>query len=537
VTALRISNFNVIAAIRDLPQPPSRRGRLRTYLLSAVGLVVGGGIAYLGLTQEVQAAAMAGVPLVAFSLIPLMRPILGDRWSGVVGSTIAMAWGILVFSLFPDVMREADIDVFVVQGVVLVAAAVTLSASASAVWSKAINGMSRAGAGLSTRLGLVYPLARRGRTGLLLGMFSLVVFTITFLSVFSQIMSDQTSSLADDSAAGFDIVAASAAYNPATLEQVSDVEGVALAAPLTRAFAEFDVEGEDDPLPWRVTGFDERLIQLSAPVLGSRLPEYETDMAAFEAVISDSSLLIVDDFFLDNGSGPGGERYLPGERVELITESGEKRTMTIVGVLASDFVFAGSYASADLVDSDLEKLSGQFYVSAEAGTDAELVAGRLNAALIDYGMDAQTFDSSVEAEVAETIGIFRLFQGFLSLGLLIGIAGLAVVLVRAVHERRRAIGVLRAIGAQAGTIRRSFLVESGFVAIQGVAIGAVLGLITAYQVIVSSDTFGDADFQFSWPWVGLAVVMIVPTAAALLAAAIPSKRAAAITPAVALRSE
>lgn len=54
--------------------------------------------------------------------------------------------------------------------------------------------------------------------------------------------------------------------------------------------------------------------------------------------------------------------------------------------------------------------------------------------------------------VAETVAILRLFQGFLSLGLLIGVAGLSVVLIRAVRERRRAIGVLRALGTSAKVV-------------------------------------------------------------------------------------
>ena len=42
--------------------------------------------------------------------------------------------------------------------------------------------------------------------------------------------------------------------------------------------------------------------------------------------------------------------------------------------------------------------------------------------------------------------IFQLFQGYLAMGLIVGIAGTAVVMVRAVRERRRQIGTLRAIG-------------------------------------------------------------------------------------------
>ncbi len=538
-TALRISHFNVIAAVRDLPQPPTRKGRAKVMIASVVGVLIGAGITYLGLSGDVQTAAMAGVPVMAFSAIPLIRPLVGDRIAGLVGGMTAMAWGVFVFNLFPDAMRESDIDVFVVQGVVLVAGAVTVSASAAPLWNWAVSATSKAGAGLSTRLGLVYPLARKGRTGLLLGMFSLVVFMITFMAVFSQILSDQTRGLADDSRAGYDIVASSAAFNPVSESQVTAVEGVVVAAPLTRSSAEFEVDGEDDPLPWRVTGFDERLLEFDAPALGARLEGYDSDESVFRAVLGDSSLLIVDDFFLDNGSGPGAKRYLPGDIVEMLTTSGESRMMTVAGVLASDFLFAGSYAAIDLVETtlDAEPASGLFYVSVDAGVDAELVAGRLNAELLDFGMSAETFTAGVEEEVAETVAIIRLFQGFLSLGLLIGIAGLAVVLIRAVRERRRAIGVLRALGTQATTVRRSFLVESGFIAIQGVVIGAALGLVTAYQVIVNSDTFGDSGFAFSWPWLSLVVVVVVPTVAALLAGAAPAKRAAAITPAVALRSE
>ena len=42
--------------------------------------------------------------------------------------------------------------------------------------------------------------------------------------------------------------------------------------------------------------------------------------------------------------------------------------------------------------------------------------------------------------------IFQLFQGYLAMGLIVGIAGTAVVMVRAVRERRRQIGTLRALG-------------------------------------------------------------------------------------------
>ena len=537
LTATRIARFNVIAAIRDLPQPPTRRGRVRNVIFGIIGLAGGAALTYLGLVEESAAIAMVGVPIAAFSTIPLTRPLLGERIASVVGGTIAMAWGILVFSFFPDVMRESDIEVFVVQGVVLVAAAVIILASASRLWSKAVDALAGAGAGLATRLGLVYPLARKGRTGLLLGMFSLVIFTVTFLAVFSGILGEETQGLADDSRAGYDIVANSASFNPVSDDQLGSVDGVGGYASLVQSPARFEVDGQGEPIWWRVTGFDNSLLAYGTPVLGDRVDAFPSDAAVFEAVLADPTLIVVDDFFLDTGSGPGGERFSAGDEVTLVTESGDTTTLTIAGILASDWVFAGSYMSADAVDAHLDPTPGKYYVKAAPGTDPELLAGTLNAELLTFGMDAETFSAGVEAEVAETVAILRLFQGFLSLGLLIGIAGLAVTLVRAVRERRRSIGVLRALGTSERVVRRSFLVESAFVAIQGVLIGAGLGLVTAYQVIVNSNTFGDAEMSFVWPWVGLAMILVIPTAAALLAAAAPARRASMITPAVALRTE
>ena len=450
---------------------------------------------------------------------------------------MALVWGVFVFNLFPDVMKESDIEVFVVQGVVLVAAAVALSASASGLWSRLVDRMSRMGAGLSTRLGLVYPLARKGRTGLLLGMFSLVIFTITFLSVFSVILADQTQGLADDSRAGYDIIASSAGYNPVSQEQIEAIDGVDTVAPLLRSPAEFVTEDGGDPEFWLVTGFDEQLLAHGTPVLGQRADGYSSDRDVFEAVLADESLIIIDDFFLDTEGGPGGERYAPGSVVQVLDRDGSSLDMTIVGVLASDWVFAGSYVGADFVAESLDPTPGRYYVTADADVDPDVLAGRLNAELINHGMEAETFTAGVEAEVAETVAIFRMFQGFLSLGLLIGVAGLSVVLIRAVRERRRAIGVLRALGTSDRTVRRAFLLEAAFVAVQGVAIGAGLGLVTAYQVIVSSNTFGEAELSFIWPWMGLVLIALVPTTAALLAAASPAKRASQIAPAVALRTE
>lgn len=129
--------------------------------------------------------------------------------------------------------------------------------------------------------------------------------------------------------------------------------------------------------------------------------------------------------------------------------------------------------------------------------------------------------------------IFQLFQGYLAMGLLVVIAGIAVVMVRAVRERRRQIGTLRALGFPAQSVGRSFAIEAGYIALQGTMIGVLLALLTLYTIVARSDAMGD--LQFAVPIAQLSILLVATVAASLLATVAPALSATRIRPAVALR--
>ena len=141
----------------------------------------------------------------------------------------------------------------------------------------------------------------------------------------------------------------------------------------------------------------------------------------------------------------------------------------------------------------------------------------------------------MEQNFSANRSFFRPMQGFLALGLLVGIAGLGVVMVRAVRERRRNIGVLRALGFQTGTVQRAFLTESSFVALEGILLGSALGLVTTYLLFQNDPSFDNASTGFPIPWVSIAVLAAATALASLAATAWPARKAARIRPAVALR--
>ncbi len=107
------------------------------------------------------------------------------------------------------------------------------------------------------------------------------------------------------------------------------------------------------------------------------------------------------------------------------------------------------------------------------GVDDVALVTELQGRFLAAGLVATSIRQSVEQNLAASQSFFRLMQGFLALGLLVGIIGLGVVMVRAVRERRRTIGVLRALGFRAKAVERAFMAESTFVAAEGILIGAV----------------------------------------------------------------
>ena len=215
--------------------------------------------------------------------------------------------------------------------------------------------------------------------------------------------------------------------------------------------------------------------------------------------------------------------------------SGSAQAFTIVGIIDEDWSDNGLLMSRDAATSLLgdQAVENRQLVEVNEGADAEAVADRLEARWITHGAEATTFLGMVQDEVRETQGFLRLLQGYIGLGLLIGVAGLGVVMVRAVRERRRQIGMLRALGFSARIVRRAFLSEAGFIAVQGIVLGMGLGLVTSYQML-RSDVF-DEQLAFTVPWLALVVLFVVPAAGALFTAAAPAAQAARIRPAAALR--
>ncbi len=111
----------------------------------------------------------------------------------------------------------------------------------------------------------------------------------------------------------------------------------------------------------------------------------------------------------------------------------------------------------------------------------------------------------------------------LALAVLIALLGIANTLGLAVYERRRELGLLRAVGESRRQVRSVLRLESLIVSTFGTALGLVLGAFLAW---VFSATAGTARFAF--PITQLAVIAILGALAGVLAVIRPARRAASL---------
>jgi putative ABC transport system permease protein len=161
-------------------------------------------------------------------------------------------------------------------------------------------------------------------------------------------------------------------------------------------------------------------------------------------------------------------------------------------------------------------------VKVTPGADPEAVALDIAAAV--PGVVAIASPDMFGAYRTQIAGLLRGLTIVLGLIVALALALTALVFSLAVHERRRQIGVLRALGATRGAVLLSFLSEALILALAGGAAGVVLGALCVYlfrALLVSA--FG---FPFLFPSFGTLVALV----AAGLAAALLVVSAAALVP-------
>ena len=235
---------------------------------------------------------------------------------------------------------------------------------------------------------------------------------------------------------------------------------------------------------------------------------------------------------------------LPEVWLELRDKSGGQvriHRVQVIGVLSD--ITTASMNSVHVNSRAIAALTGQdvrpdtFFIKVTEGADVREVAQEVERAFLSSALDATVIADSAAQGQALTRGILQLFQGFLALGLLVGIAALGVISARTVVERRQQVGMLRAIGYQPEMVALSFVLEASFIALVGIGLGTAAGILMGQAIIGQLFSVITAGRTLAVPWSQIGIIVLGAYLFSLLTTILPAIQASRIYPADALRYE
>ncbi|WP_395736497.1 FtsX-like permease family protein [Prosthecobacter sp.] len=316
---------------------------------------------------------------------------------------------------------------------------------------------------------------RPSRSLAVIGMMAGGIFLVVAVNAFRMSAGDPTAR--DSGTGGFALVGES------SLPVYEDLNGK----------AGWDAFGLDEKLmpqarvvPFRVREGDDasclNLNRAQKPVLVAADPAKLTGTFAFASgswdKLTDTSCVpaIADQATAMWGLGKG-----VGDTLDYQDSSGKTFQVKLVGLLA------GSVLQGKMIISEKDFLSKYpdaagyrfFLVDAKPEQSAE-VSSHLTRQLEQRGLALEPTKQRLELflSVQNTyIGIFTVLGG---LGVLLGTAGIGVLIARHVLERRGELGLMQALGFQAGSLRGMILGEHSILLL----IGVLLGVVTAALAVI-----------------------------------------------------
>ncbi len=562
--------------IRWLFDRPSWDARRQTIVTGALVLAVAAFWLGVGIAKgQVLTISVAAI-VAAFELI---RQVTLARETATVtdlesrnaftftGLTLMLFWGTPFNSLdwiVPEM--SGNIEMFFVSGVCLVLAAVWVIVYNSDLITDAMTAVfgrySRLRPALKTAI--AYPLDSRLRTGLTLAMLALVIFTLIVMSMLNTAFADALTDV-DTVTGGWDITGVVSYNNP--IDDIDselpsalggDADSVSAVGGYTSMPVEMRQVGADNQQwqSYNARGADYSYLDNTGHKFKIIADGYgATDEEVWTALRDNPNLAVIDAQGVPSRDGGGfnfGEPefnveglYFEDDEMDPIEiqvrdpREGGVTTITVIGVMdaLTDHTGVVIFSKSVLDGISPETLPITTYrFMLNDGTDVNTFATRLDSAFFEHGLETTILEEELAEAREQSLAINRLLQGFMASGLLVGIAALGVVSLRAVVERRQQIGVLRAIGYRRGMVLASFLMESSFVALLGILLGVGLGALLSYNLV---NSIGEAipGLKFTIPWGQIGMIVGIAYAFSLLTTFLPARQASRIYPAEALRYE
>ena len=566
-TAFWTSRLNIVQALRGL-SPMRKRGIPWWLILLLIVFIGTGMLAGLSIFTVESSSPLRfalwhiTASCLIIGLVPVFTFILphvkgwpirnsGRNTMAAIGISLAL-WALSPDSWVPvDSGVEADEITFAVMGIVQVFAGVLILTGIAprlASWVISKSFLAKR-IGPVAKVSLAHPAAAPLRTAVIMGMFSLTVFSVIVLAGYSVQFEEHSSGYVEDASGEFEILLSSSRQVPLELStdpnewdleetNPGDIDAVGL---VNRAVVWVD-DGEDS-IGYILRGVDSGFIEHGAiPLEDWDRALGETQQEAWASLKINENIVFVDSSFAlvdpNTGESIAGMNLPIGKSISLIDISnpGNSREVVVGGILSqsSQLFSQGIWMDGEIVDEQYGGVVTRIYVSHGPEVSSAELEKSLSTDLAPSGV----YTSIIEDEILLILGlifaILTIFQAYLALGLVVGIAGIGVVTYRSVSERSGQIGMLRALGFRKRMVMSGMIIEVSWTSLLGMINGAVVAI--AFHYALYQTFWEEQGAKLILPWFEVVSMVLGGWILVLMATWVPVARATKVTPSQALSS-
>ncbi|MFO8109486.1 MAG: FtsX-like permease family protein [Thermoplasmata archaeon] len=553
----RISNLNIVRAIRDIPEPPVSKTSSKILYLAVVTLLLGGLSTMLGMRIELLAPALAGTSLIIIGLGMIVRRWMGDRAAFTGVGIFLLLWWLLPIQQYGIfVGYTGGLPIFILSGLFIVTAGVLIVMLNGEIITNSIEKMFSSKKGFKAVVvsAISHPIKEKFRTGMTIFIFALIIFAITVMGMIVGIFDTNMALIIEEQSGGYEIIGMTMGVSIDNIHEMIQNDTLTPGVS-TDDFSHIDtaysdtVDMEASADSSMVVGIDQNFVDNSTFGITSYLDEFGSSREMWEAVLAHNSSYVITnapsvesgpmaggraELGVDDGVGTSTEDELElGSTITLINGDGEEIEKIVAGFMEQNLI-QGFFMSKENTERQFGITSTNiFFFNVRDGLDADEIGRALNQEFFEYGLQTIVVDTMIKDALNAVFMFFDLFSGYMGLGLVIGIAGLGIISLRAAHERRMEIGIMRAVGFERNMIRYSFLIENSFITIIGILLGSTFGIAIGW--LLWDGMFRPMGWEFTIPWSSIITIAVIAYCAMLLTAIPSANKASKVSPAEALR--